>query len=43
MHKHLENLYAKLAVRDRLAAVLRGQDLGLLGPGPDLLDQGSAA
>ena len=30
VHKHLENLYAKLAVGDRLAAVLRAQDLGLL-------------
>jgi ATP/maltotriose-dependent transcriptional regulator MalT len=32
VHKHLENLYGKLGVHDRLAAVLRAQDLGLLEP-----------
>ncbi len=30
VHKHLEHLYAKLGVTDRLAAVLRARDLGLL-------------
>lgn len=33
VHKHLENVYAKLDVHDRLAAVLHAADLGLLrGP-----------
>jgi ATP/maltotriose-dependent transcriptional regulator MalT len=30
VRKHLQNLYAKLGVSDRLGAVLRGLDLGLL-------------
>ncbi|WP_432571772.1 helix-turn-helix transcriptional regulator [Kineococcus sp. SYSU DK005] len=30
VHKHLENLYRALGVGDRLNAVLRGRDLGLL-------------
>lgn len=30
VHKHLENLYHKLDVHDRLMAVIRGQQLGLL-------------
>jgi DNA-binding NarL/FixJ family response regulator len=30
VHKHLEHLYRKLEVRDRLLAVQRGRDLGLL-------------
>lgn len=30
VHKHLENLYRALSVVDRLAAVSRGRDLGLL-------------
>lgn len=30
VHKHLENLYRALAVADRLEAVLRGRELGLL-------------
>jgi len=30
VHKHLENLYQKLEVHDRLSAVIRGQQLGLL-------------
>ncbi len=30
VHKHLENLYQKLNVHDRLTAVIRGQQLGLL-------------
>ncbi|MHA6627078.1 response regulator transcription factor [Pseudonocardia sichuanensis] len=30
VHKHLERVYAKLGVRDRLGAVLRAQRLGLL-------------
>ena len=30
VHKHLENVYTKLGVRDRLSAVLRAQQLGLL-------------
>lgn len=32
VHKHLENVYAKLGVHDRLAAVLRALDHGLLPP-----------
>jgi DNA-binding CsgD family transcriptional regulator len=35
VHKHLENLYGKLGVHDRLAAVLRAQELGLLDPSAD--------
>ena len=31
VHKHLQRIYNKLDVRDRLAAVLRAQQLGLLG------------
>lgn len=34
VHQHLENAYAKLGVHDRLAAVLRALELGLLDP-PD--------
>lgn len=30
VHKHLEHLYARLGVTDRLAAVLRARDVGLL-------------
>ena len=30
MRKHLQNLYAKLGTSDRLGAVIRGRDLGLL-------------
>jgi ATP/maltotriose-dependent transcriptional regulator MalT len=30
VHKHLEHLYRKLEVRDRLMAVQRGRELGLL-------------
>jgi DNA-binding CsgD family transcriptional regulator len=30
VHKHLQRVYGKLDVRDRLAAVLRAQELGLL-------------
>jgi DNA-binding CsgD family transcriptional regulator len=32
VHKHLERIYAKLDVTDRLSAVLRAQHLGLLPP-----------
>lgn len=32
VHKHLERVYAKLDVHDRLGAVLRARDLGLLAP-----------
>ncbi|MFC5232749.1 response regulator transcription factor [Pseudonocardia zijingensis] len=32
VHKHLERLYTKLGVGDRLAAVLRAQRLGLIAP-----------
>lgn len=43
VHKHLENVYAKLEVHDRLGAVLRAVDLGLLarplaGEGRDRAD-----
>lgn len=31
VRKHLQNLYAKLGTSDRLGAVIRGRDLGLLG------------
>lgn len=34
VHKHQENLYRKLGAVDRLSAVLRGQELGLLPSGP---------
>ena len=30
VHKHLQNVYRKLGVRDRLGAVLRAQDMGVL-------------
>jgi len=30
VHKHLERVYAKLGVSDRVSAVLRAQRLGLL-------------
>src|SRR5262249_3374892 len=32
IRKHLQNLYAKLGTSDRLGAVIRGRDLGLLHP-----------
>jgi DNA-binding CsgD family transcriptional regulator len=32
VRKHLQNLYAKLGTSDRLGAVIRGRDLGLLHP-----------
>ncbi|SFO73812.1 regulatory protein, luxR family [Geodermatophilus dictyosporus] len=34
VHKHLEHLYRKLGVRDRLMAVQRARDAGLLPPAP---------
>ncbi|MGY1666380.1 response regulator transcription factor [Geodermatophilus sp. SYSU D00696] len=34
VHKHLEHLYRKLGVRDRLVAVQRARDAGLLVPPP---------
>jgi DNA-binding CsgD family transcriptional regulator len=34
VHKHLEHLYRKLGVRDRLVAVQRARDAGLLAPTP---------
>lgn len=34
VHKHLEHLYRKLGTRDRLATVLRAQQMGLLPPRP---------
>jgi hypothetical protein len=30
VRKHVQNLYAKLGTSDRLGAVIRGRDLGLL-------------
>ena len=30
VHKHLQNVYRKLGVRDRLGAVLRAQQIGML-------------
>jgi ATP/maltotriose-dependent transcriptional regulator MalT len=30
VHKHLQSVYRKLGVRDRLGAVLRAQDLDIL-------------
>ena len=30
VHKHLQNVYRKLGVRDRLGAVLRAQQMGVL-------------
>ena len=30
VRKHLQNIYAKLGTSDRLGAVIRGRDLGLL-------------
>ena len=35
MHKHLERVYAKFGVSDRVSAVLRAQRLGIL-PEPEL-------
>jgi len=35
VHKHLQHLYAKLGVTDRLSAVLTAQRLGILPPPPD--------
>lgn len=32
IHKHLEHVYSKLCVSDRLSAVIRAQCLGLLNP-----------
>ena len=34
VHKHLQNVYRKLGVRDRLGAVLRAQQLGVLRATP---------
>ena len=34
-HKHLEHIYAKLGVRDRLSAVLRAREAGILPRRPD--------
>lgn len=34
VHKHLHNTYRKLGVRDRLGAVLRAQQTGILRPSP---------
>lgn len=34
VHKHLEHVYAKLGVSDRLSAVVRAELLGVLPPGP---------
>jgi hypothetical protein len=34
VHKHLEHLYRKLGVRDRLMAVQRARDAGLLATPP---------
>jgi DNA-binding NarL/FixJ family response regulator len=34
VHKHLQHLYAKLDVTDRLSAVLAAQRLGILPPSP---------
>lgn len=36
VHKHLERVYAKLGVHDRLAAVLCAHRLGLLAPTPSI-------
>ncbi|MDD7933741.1 response regulator transcription factor [Actinomycetospora straminea] len=36
VHKHLEHIYAKLTVSDRLSAVLVAQELGLLDSTPPL-------
>ncbi|WP_205631542.1 LuxR C-terminal-related transcriptional regulator [Leifsonia xyli] len=33
VHKHLENIYLKLGVPDRLSAVLRAREVGLLREG----------
>lgn len=33
VHKHLERVYARIGVHDRLGAVLRARDLGLFGGG----------
>ena len=35
VHKHLQHLYAKLDVTDRLSAVLTAQRFGILPPSPD--------
>ncbi|WP_231851837.1 response regulator transcription factor [Modestobacter italicus] len=35
VHKHLEHLYRKLGVRDRLVAVQRAREAGLLAPPPE--------
>ena len=35
VHKHLEHLYRKLGVRDRLMAVQRARDAGLLATSPE--------
>ncbi|SHN57407.1 regulatory protein, luxR family [Geodermatophilus obscurus] len=35
VHKHLEHLYRKLGVRDRLMAVQRARNAGLLAPPPE--------
>jgi DNA-binding CsgD family transcriptional regulator len=44
VHKHLEHLYARLGVSDRVSAVLRARDAGLLAPptpGPRGADPGT--
>ncbi len=44
VHEHLEHLYARLGVGDRVSAVLRARDAGLLGapaPGPRGADPGT--
>ncbi len=33
--KHIESIYRKLGTHDRTSAVLRGQDLGIIRPGPE--------
>ncbi|URM88749.1 helix-turn-helix transcriptional regulator [Streptomyces sp. MRC013] len=44
VHKHLQNLYRKLGAADRLSAVLRAQEAGLLRvPGPAAHGPGSGA
>lgn len=43
VHKHLQNVYRKLGVRDRLAAVLRAQQMGILRPDPPGSEPGVVA
>lgn len=40
VHKHLHNVYRKLGVRDRLGAVLRAQQVGVLRPRPPEIPRG---